>query len=336
MKRPNLIVAGLPRSGTSSMHHYLGSHPDIFMTPIKEPNFFCTDFHKESDAYHGKPLYFPYRSVEQYQRLYRKWDDERVAGEASWTNLYSKTAAENIYRFNPRARVVILLREPVSFLYSYHSAATFALGEHITDFESALAAQPDREKGRGLKGRVIVPSWLHYRKFASYADHVKRYFDAFPRDRIRLILFDDLAAGTENVVSDIFGFLGVDTGFRPDLDVVNPNKVLKWPRLKKFVLDSPYFRRALRWMVRDNGYAALKNLYKNRIVSYRPRPPMPDQLKFRLMREFTGEVERISQLVDIDLVHRWGYDRLDRGSTRTESRPGEGTPSAQAGGNPSG
>ncbi len=310
MNPPNLYIAGLPRSGTSSMHTYLGRHPDIYMTPIKEPNFFCRDFQEESDAFHGKPLYFPYRSLDRYMDLYRGWSGETVAGEASWTNLCSKTAAAGIHGLNPEAKVLILLREPVSFLYSFHAAATFALGEHITDFEAALEAEALRKQGRELDKRVITPSWLHYREFVAYADHVDRYFKLFPRDQIKVVLFDDLAGNTERVFSDTLAFLGVDADFRPNFNVVNPNKILKWPRLKRLVLDSPYFRRVLRWAFRDNGYAALKNLYKNRIVSYRPRPPMPEALKDRLMREFSGEVERISRLLGVDLVRRWGYDQV--------------------------
>ncbi len=312
MKPPNLFVAGLPRSGTSSMHTYLGRHPDIYMTPIKEPNFFCRDFQQESDAFHGKPLYFPYRTRQRYMDLYRQWAGEAFAGEASWTNLYSKVAAERIHALNPEARILILLREPVSFLYSFHSAATFSLGEHLTDFESALEAEPLRRKGAELGRRVIVPSWLHYSKFIAYADHVTRYLKRFRRDQVRFILFDDLAADTPGVFADTLAFLGVNAGFRPDFDVVNPNKVLKWPRLKKLVLDSPYFRRILRRLARDRGYAALKNVYKNRIVSYSPRPCLEEDLRRRLMRQASGEVERISELLDMDLVHRWGYDRLHR------------------------
>jgi hypothetical protein len=310
MKRPNLFVSGLPRSGTSSMHTYLGRHPDIYMTPIKEPNFFCRDFREESDAFHGKPLYFPYRRLDRYMDLYKGWSGEVLAGEASWTNLYSKAAAAAIHDFNPRATVLILLREPVSFLYSFHSAATFALGEHMTDFEAALEAEPLRKQGKALSKRVITPSWLHYSEFVAYADHVDRYFKLFPREQIKVVLFDDLASNAERVFSDTLAFLGVDAGFRPNFDVVNPNKILKWPQFKKAVLDSPYFRRLLRWAFRDDGYAALKNLYKNRIVSYRPRPPLPEELRDRLMRKFSDEVEKISRLLGVDLVHRWGYDQV--------------------------
>ncbi len=105
-------------------------------------------------------------------------------------------------------------------------------------------------------------------------------------------------------------FLDVPSGFRPEFDVVNPNKILKWPRLKKLILDSPYFRNTLRFFISDNTYAALKKLYKDRIVTYAARPTLDDDIKNVLMGNFRGEVEKLSHLIDKDLIALWGYDRI--------------------------
>ena len=68
MKKPNLFIVGHPRNGTSSLHDYLNQHPDIFMSSIKELNFFAKDFQIESDQFHQKALYFPFRTTETYAR----------------------------------------------------------------------------------------------------------------------------------------------------------------------------------------------------------------------------------------------------------------------------
>ena len=77
MKKPNLFIVGHPRSGTSSLHYYLKQHPDIFMTAIKEPNYFARDFRLDSDNFHKKKLYFPFRTEGQYLRLYKKYTSAR-------------------------------------------------------------------------------------------------------------------------------------------------------------------------------------------------------------------------------------------------------------------
>lgn len=310
MKIPNLFIAGLPRSGTSSLHSYLNQHPDIFMTSIKEPNYFAKDFQKESDSYHKKRLYFPYRTKDKYLGLYKKWKDEVIAGEASWTNLYSKLSAKRIHNFSPNAKIIITLREPVDFLYSYHSEATFALGEHISDFETALAAEDDRKKGKRLGKRVIVPSWLFYSEFIKYSDQVKRYFSVFDKSQIRVVIFDALTKKTAQNYINILEFLNVNQSFSPDFNTVNPNKVLKWPRLKRFVLDSPYFRKLLRFISSDDIYATMKNFYKNKIVTYEARPPLNPELRYELMTKFKMEVDKIGHLLNRDMIKLWGYDNI--------------------------
>jgi len=310
MKIPNLFIAGLPRSGTSSLHSYLNQHPDIFMTSIKEPNYFAKDFQKESDGYHKKRLYFPYRTKDKYLRLYKKWKNEVIAGEASWTNLYSKLSAKMIHNFSPNAKIIITLREPVDFLYSYHSAATFALGEHISDFETALAAENDRKKGNRLGKRVIVPSWLFYSEFIKYSDQVKRYFSVFNKSQIRVVIFDALTKKTTQNYKNILEFLNVNKSFSPDFNTVNPNKVMKWPRLKRFVLDSPYFRKLLRFISSDDIYATMKNFYKNKIVTYEARPSLNSELRYELMTKFKMEVDKISHLLNIDMIKLWRYDKI--------------------------
>lgn len=310
MKTPNLFIAGLPRSGTSSLHRYLNQHPDIFMTSIKEPNYFAQDFHEESDRFHKKQLYFPYRANSDYLRLYRRWKQEKIAGEASWTNLYSKDSACNICRFNPQAKIIITFREPTAFLYSFHSAALFALGETIEDFQMALAAETERKNGNRLGKRVIVPSWLYYSEFIHYVDHAQRFLSIFDPQQIIIILFDDLISKTDVVYKNILNFLQVDTSFTPKFEVVNPNKQLKWPRLKKWVLDSPYFRKTIRFLGKDEIYVTLKNLYKNKIVIYKQRSPLKDEIKYELMVKYKPEVEKLSDLLQRNLVSLWGYDKM--------------------------
>lgn len=310
MKTPDFLIAGFPRSGTSSLHDYLGQHPDIFMAAIKEPNFFATDFHQESDRFHGKRLYFPYRSEQKYLRLFAGRGRGQLAGEASWTNLYSVVAGAKIQAYNPLARIVIVFREPVAFLFSYHSAATFALGEDIPDIRNAIAAEKERRRGERLGKRVIVPSWLYYSRFIRYSEHIGRYLTLFGKEKVKIVVFDDLIEKTETVYREIAAFLGVDTKFRPDFSVVNANKVLKWPRLKKAVLDSPYFRKFLRLLVSDNGYAGMKRFYKNRIVTYQKREPIPEDVRRELMLMCREEVEKLSALLDRDFIRLWGYDAI--------------------------
>jgi hypothetical protein len=104
--------------------------------------------------------------------------------------------------------------------------------------------------------------------------------------------------------------LDINPDFEPEFEIVNPNKQIRWPLIKKYTLDSPYFRKTLRWLVSDDRYAGMKNFYKTKLVQYKPRPGLDEDLKTRLMREFKVEVENFSQVLDKNFVTRWGYDKL--------------------------
>ena len=310
MRKPNLFIVGHPRSGTSSLHHYLKQHPEIFMTAIKEPNFFARDFRIDSDHFHKKELYFPYRSESQYLSLYEKWTNEKIAGEASATNLCSKAAAQEINRFNPASKIIMMFREPVEFLHSFHSAARFALGEHLEDFQTAISAEKDRRDGRSLSKRVIVPSWLFYSEFIKYTEQIERFLSCFDLAQIKIIVFDNFKTNTQDVYRDVLGFLNVDPNFSTEFDVVNPNKQLKWPLLKKYTLDSPYFRKTLRLLFSGDTYAGLKDFYKNKMVKHEPRAALDEEFKIELMKKFSTEIEKLSHLLNRDLITLWGYDKV--------------------------
>jgi hypothetical protein len=307
IEKPNLFIVGHPRSGTSSLHQYLNQHPEVFMTAIKEPNYFARDFRQDSDHFHRKKLYFPYRTESQYLRLYKNRKHEKIAGEASATNLCSKVSAQEIQRFNPDAKIIMIFREPVDFLHSYHSAARFALGEHLEHFETALAAEEKRRTGKNLTKRVIAPSWLFYSEFVKYADHLSRYLSCFNFNQIKIVIFDDFRKDTPKVYRDILAFLNVNPDFAPEFKIINPNKNVKRSFLKKYALDSPYFRKALRSSVSADVYAGMKNFYKTKMVTHQPRVPLSETFRLKLMKKFRSEVEKFSELTDKDLTKRWGY-----------------------------
>ena len=280
------------------------------MTVIKEPNYFALDFRQASDRFHKKQLYFPYRTEKEYLKLYRKWGNEKIAGEATATNLCSKQSAREIHRFNPEAKILMVFREPVEFLHSYHSATQFALGEHLKSFEEAMLAENVRRQGRNLSKRVINPSWLFYSEFIKYAEQIERFWAYFDREQIKIIIFDDFKNDTPGLYRDILSFLDVDPDFAPVFDIVNPNKQIKWPIIKKYTLDSPYFRKTLRLFFSDETYAGLKNFYKSKIVKYKPRPALDDDVRRKWMKNAKPEVENLSRVLSSDLISRWGYDKI--------------------------
>src|SRR5687768_15406060 len=141
MRTPNFFIVGAPRCGTTSMYAYLRQHPEIYVSPHKEPHFFGSDL---------SPLPGAIREEELYRALFAGAGDRPRAGEASVWYLSSRKAASEIRAFAPEARILILLRAPHQMLESLHSLFLRTGNEDLPTLEEALAAEPERRRGQRI------------------------------------------------------------------------------------------------------------------------------------------------------------------------------------------
>ncbi|BAU65525.1 sulfotransferase [Stanieria sp. NIES-3757] len=310
MNKPNLLLVGQPKSGTTALHQFLGQHPEIYMTSIKEPHFFCHDFHQESDRYYQTRLFFDFREEKAYLKLFAQAEGAKIAGESSTNYLYSQVAAQAIYDFNPEAKIIIILREPATFLYSLHSHYVKFTEENEQDFVRALALEPVRKAGKSLSPRVTSPSYLYYSQRVKYYEQVKRYYDLFDASQIKVILFENFKDNNEAVYQDILNFLSVDTNFSPEYDVVNVNKEVKFKALNNLAnnqviknITKTIFSQEFNEFVRDK-------IVERFFWSEAPKSSMPREIKAQLMKKCQPEVIKISELLGVDLVKQWGYDEI--------------------------
>lgn len=310
MKKPNLFIVGQPKSGTTALHQFLGQHPEIYMSSIKEPHFFCADFHLESDRAYGKQKFFDFRNESAYLQLFAKADQEKIVGESSTNYLYSKVAAEKIYNFNPEAKIIIILREPAKYLYSLHSHYVKFTEENEPDFLTALAKENDRIQEKYLSPRVTSPSYLYYSQRVQYAQQVKRYYNRFKPEQIKVVIFEDFKSANERIYREILEFLGVDPNFIPQYDAVNVNKEVKYQGINNIVnnplvknITKNLFSQEFNEFVRDN-------IVEKFLWHQAPKATMPPELETQLREKYQPQVAAISDLLGIDLVTKWGYSNL--------------------------
>ena len=178
----DFAIVGEPKSGTTALAEFLSGHPGICMSVPKEPAYFATDLMGESDRFHGAPTWFEFRTEEDYAAVFAACRAGQLRGDGSTAYLHSREAAANIHRANPDARIVVMLREPVSFMHALHAQFVNETTEDEPDFARALAKEPARRAGREIPTRVRCPSFLHYRERARYAPQLERCFAAFPRE----------------------------------------------------------------------------------------------------------------------------------------------------------
>ncbi len=315
MKKPNLFIVGQAKSGTSALHSFLDKHKDICMSFEKEPNFFSTDLHKESDKFHGKKVYFQIRKVKDYLKIFSDLD-RKIVGEASTSYIYSSSAAENIHTFNKNGKILVVFREPVSFLYSLHSQYVSETTEDVKDFEEALSLEKDRRKGLRVPKRAWSPSIYFYRERIKYLEQIKRYVKLFDKKNIKVIVFEDFVKDNKKVYLEILDFLGVDSsGVDLSFKKVNPNKKVRFGFLYS-IFRSPSVAGFSRKVLPAKVHVSLKKLVFKLFFKHEKRKPLSIEFRNKLMKEFKSEVVAFNKyvnkegLVDKDLVKLWGYDKV--------------------------
>lgn len=308
--KPNLFIVGQPKSGTTALHQFLGQHPEIYMSSIKEPHFFCSDFHLESDRAYGRQRFFDFRNESAYLQLFSKAKNVKIAGESSTNYLYSQVTAEKIHNFNPDGKIIIILREPAKFLYSLHSHYVKFTEENEPDFLTALALEKDRQQEKFLSSRVTSPSYVYYSQRVQYYQQVKRYRDRFSNNQIKVIIFEEFQSENERIFREVLEFLGV-SNFTPEYEAVNVNKEVKFKAINSLV-NHPLAKSISKNLISQEFNDFVRDKIVEKLLWHQaPKARMPEQIKIQLMQQYKPEVIKISELLDIDLVTKWGYDTLN-------------------------
>jgi hypothetical protein len=309
---PNFFLVGASKAGTTSLYQYLGQHPQIYMSPMKEPHFLADEIRLENFApemrakierwrpafqtYLEGPMseQFPSGPVSEWQdylKLFRNAGDRLAIGEASPCYLWSKTAPRNIAARFPHARIVMVLRDPAERAFAQHlhtlsfARAPISFREHM---DAALRAT-HRQIGE------LYP----FLEFGLYGEQLERYLELFPRDRIRVLFYEDYQRDPVGLLRDIFGFLGVDQAFTPD--VSERHMESRVPR--SFALDR-FARRPASRLLPAGVRRGLGHVLRG--IIFRPRSSMALSAddRARLVDYYRTGILQLEKLVDRDLS-RW-------------------------------
>jgi len=226
---PNFFIVGAGKAGTTSLYSYLRQHPDIYMSPVKEPCYFATEIRAEvmarsvqqhvalqsrelpkvlGDSVPVKPHGWIAAQWEDYERLFQGVRGEKAIGEASAAYLWSKTAAANIRACVPDAKIIMILRDPAERAYSQYLHQV-SVGLTGSTFRTHLEACPG---GTGCKLSPTYP----FLEIGLYSTQVERFLTCFPREHIRIYWYEESWRQPAQMLADAFNFLAVDADFAPD------------------------------------------------------------------------------------------------------------------------
>lgn len=294
MTMPNFLIIGAAKSGTTSLYYILKQHPEVFMSPVKEPHFFSHEGERPNFRGPGDDLGMnrnAITSIKGYRALFRGVTNEKAVGEASTTYLSNPNAAGRIKKQIPDARLIAMLRNPVDRAYSAFMHLSRDGREPHADFARALDEEERRIRDN------YAPLW-RYTKIGMYAEQVERYLKNFDRSRIKIYLYDDYKADAAAVVRDMFQFLCVDETGPVNLRLQHNVSGIPKNRLLNSLLSRPTrLRSALRPVLPQYVRRAALEV-RNRNLVKRPLPP---ELREHLKGVFREDILKLQDLIDRDL-----------------------------------
>lgn len=294
MPFPNFLIVGAAKAGTTSLYNYLAQHPQIYMSPKKEPRYFAPEYYT---TFYRNAIGNQHRdkgmSLAEYEALFSDVTDEIAIGEASTEYLLFEKSAARIKAAIPQAKIIIILRDPVERAFSaycYHLRD----GRETLSFEESLAHEPIRVRDKWQVGWFYLQGGFYYKQ-------VKRYYQQFAPDNIKLILWEDLNRNPHAVCADIFNFLQVNTEFVPDLSRANQSRLPRSKFMNRCLFKNRQLKRRVREVLPKPVYESISRPLKG--VFYTEKESLEPSIRKQLSDIYREDINKLEGLVSIDLSH---------------------------------
>lgn len=278
----NLFLIGGPKCGSTSLAAWLNQHPDIFFPEVKEPNFFNSDHVNQ----HTK-------TMEEYDKFYKKMGNIKILGDASVRYSSSDYAIKNIIRYNKNAKFVVVVRNPIDMAQSLYYQNKYTRLEKAVTFSSAWCNFKRTESS----GAKFKSEFLNYGKVCSMGKQVERLYDLAPKENIKVLMLSDLAKAPGHEVRKIFEMLDI----RSDVDITyeseNKAKTSRFPLLWSFIILLNKIRKHLGFSSTGIG-TRFDRLARQELV----KEPIDDGTMYEMKRYFEEDVKLLSRLIDRDLA----------------------------------
>ena len=267
----NCFIVGAAKCGTSSLFSYLAEHEDIFAPTVKEPHFFAPDVWDRAGSVvrHGV----------DYLELYSDVCRERVSMDGSTWYLRSQLAPHLIRRYQPDAKIIVMLRNPARMIISLHNHM-YRKGSHsFSRFDDFF-----QDKDLGVLARRMM----------QFRNDLHRYMNVIDEKHIKIIIFEEFFQNPNDSIKDVFQFLKVSDRLEIDPKIVNgatqPNDLL----LKRFKRKNP----RLAFSIRQYTPQFLKSAGRRILSKLHETPDVSGPQDPNIMKEILDIAENEVALVE--------------------------------------
>ena len=282
-KWPNLFIVGAPKAGTSSIYAYLTNIPGIFMSPIKEPNFFSIKtIAAESPV---KPI----RNTLKYLSLFKKVKDEKIIGEASPSYLSDPEAPKLIHKTVPNARIIISLRDPVERTFSYYLMFV-RLGLMKETFHEELEKSMKLVRAYNTRSLRL--------ETGLYAEDVQRYLDIFGPKQVKIVIFEEFVKNPKKTMHEILLFLDIIEDLKDFKgEAYNKFAIARGP-IAQFILRDKTIRGTLERIIPPSSRRLLR---EKLLVKNEKKPEMTQTDRDVLKKIFNEDVTKLQKILGREL-----------------------------------
>lgn len=288
MKKPNFLIIGANKAGTSSLHNYLNQHPQIFMSDVKEPMYFVNVYSKRDEIYTEslkRTLKDAVQELDSYLSLFANASNEIAIGESSTAYLANKSSATKIADFNPEMKIIAILRNPIKRAYSNYLMYK-RWGFEKRSFKKAVF---DEINGKHLQ----YPQGMRYLTLGKYSESLQEFYSVFPKSQIKIFLFEDFKNKTENMMKEIYSFLGVNENVQMDLKTVHNGS------------DNAYYYNLF---VKLNHNSNLRNVVEKVLPAFiinlmKKKPELTPELIGVINNYLKDDIKKTSELINKNLDH---------------------------------
>ena len=279
----DFFIVGAPKAGTTSLYHYLNEHPQVEMSSQKEPDYFSDKVLDEQGMYYDKNRV---STLDKYESLFAQ-KESVVYGESSVSYLFYDNVAEDIKKYNPNAKIIIMLRNPIDRAFS-HYLMDYRLCLVSDSFENIIAKKSEHKHAHLF--------YQQYIEVSKYAKQIQRYLYFFEKESILFIDYEDFKKNVSNTVDKVYSFLNISTEFAPDVDAKYNTFTMPKNKGIRFIYSFIFLRKIITFLFPIYLVKSLRFL----LFTTDKKPELLKETRIQLRKIFRNDIKKLEEVLGID------------------------------------